>query len=43
MDSRGPIFDGKVILFVKDTEHLMRIVDKLKRVPGVHSVDRLAG
>jgi (p)ppGpp synthase/HD superfamily hydrolase len=43
MDSRGPMFDGKVILYVKDTDHLARIVEKLKRIAGVDSVDRFSG
>jgi (p)ppGpp synthase/HD superfamily hydrolase len=41
MDSRGSTFDGKFILFVKDTEHLARIIEKIKRVPGINSVERL--
>jgi RelA/SpoT family (p)ppGpp synthetase len=43
MDSKGSLFDGKVILFVKDTDHLARIIEKLKRIPGVESVERFSG
>lgn len=43
MDSKGPIFDGQVILHVKDTEHLTRILDKIKRVPGIMDVERFVG
>ncbi|HAV22357.1 MAG: RelA/SpoT family protein [Ignavibacteria bacterium GWA2_55_11] len=43
MDSKGPIFDGQIILFVKDTEHLARIIEKIKKVPGIIEVDRFVG
>ena len=43
MDSKGIFFDGQVILFVKDTEHLMRIMEKLRRIAGVSLVERYAG
>jgi GTP diphosphokinase / guanosine-3',5'-bis(diphosphate) 3'-diphosphatase len=43
MDTKGSLFDGKVILYVKDTEHLARIIEKLKRIPGIQSVERLSG
>jgi GTP diphosphokinase / guanosine-3',5'-bis(diphosphate) 3'-diphosphatase len=43
MDSKGSLFDGKVILYVKDTEHLARIIEKIKRIPGIQSVERFAG
>lgn len=42
-DSKGPVFEGKIILYVKDTDHLARIIEKIKRVPGIQSVERLAG
>jgi GTP diphosphokinase / guanosine-3',5'-bis(diphosphate) 3'-diphosphatase len=43
MDSKDSIFDGKVILYVKNTDHLMRLIEKIKRVPGVQSVERFSG
>ncbi|MBN1398698.1 MAG: bifunctional (p)ppGpp synthetase/guanosine-3',5'-bis(diphosphate) 3'-pyrophosphohydrolase, partial [Bacteroidetes bacterium] len=43
MDSKDSVFDGKVILYVKNTDHLMRIMDKIKRIPGIQSVERLSG
>jgi guanosine-3',5'-bis(diphosphate) 3'-pyrophosphohydrolase len=43
MDSKGSLFDGKVILYVKDTDHLARIIEKIKRIPGIQSVERYSG
>jgi len=43
MDSKDSIFDGKVILYVKNTDHLSRIIEKIKRIPGVQSVERFSG
>jgi GTP diphosphokinase / guanosine-3',5'-bis(diphosphate) 3'-diphosphatase len=43
MDSKDSIFDGKVILYVKNTDHLMRIIEKIKRIPGIQSVERFSG
>jgi len=43
MDSKGMFFDGQIILYVKDTEHLARIIEKLKRVPGISTVERFVG
>jgi GTP diphosphokinase / guanosine-3',5'-bis(diphosphate) 3'-diphosphatase len=43
MDSKGSLFDGKVILYVKDTDHLARIIEKIKRIHGIQSVERLSG
>ncbi|MCU0452198.1 MAG: bifunctional (p)ppGpp synthetase/guanosine-3',5'-bis(diphosphate) 3'-pyrophosphohydrolase [Bacteroidetes bacterium] len=40
MDSRGPIFDGQIILQVRDTEHLHRVLDKVRKVPGIMEVER---
>ncbi|HTP80307.1 MAG TPA: bifunctional (p)ppGpp synthetase/guanosine-3',5'-bis(diphosphate) 3'-pyrophosphohydrolase [Bacteroidota bacterium] len=40
MDSKGPLFDGQIILFVKNTEHLSRLIEKIKKVPGIVSVER---
>ncbi|HOV99239.1 MAG TPA: bifunctional (p)ppGpp synthetase/guanosine-3',5'-bis(diphosphate) 3'-pyrophosphohydrolase [Bacteroidota bacterium] len=43
MDSKGSVFDGKIILYVKDVEHLKRIMEKLKRIPNVSTVERFSG
>jgi (p)ppGpp synthase/HD superfamily hydrolase len=34
------MFDGKVTVFVKNTYHLARLMEKLKKVRGVTSVER---
>jgi guanosine-3',5'-bis(diphosphate) 3'-pyrophosphohydrolase len=43
VDSHGSLFDGKFILYVKDTEHLARIIEKIKNIPGIESVERFSG
>ncbi len=43
MDSKDSFFDGKVILYVKNTDHLSRIIEKIKRIPGIQSVERFSG
>jgi (p)ppGpp synthase/HD superfamily hydrolase len=43
VDSHGSLFDGKFILFVKDTEHLARIIEKIKNIHGIESVERFSG
>ncbi len=43
MDTKGNVFDGKIIIYVKDTDHLARIIDKLKRIPNVSTVERFTG
>jgi RelA/SpoT family (p)ppGpp synthetase len=43
MDSKGSIFDGKVILFVKDTAHLARVIEKIKKIPNILAAERLVG
>ena len=40
-ESRDGIFEGKVMAFVHDTDHLNALMDKLKRVRGVRSVERV--
>jgi GTP pyrophosphokinase len=40
-DTNDGIFEGKLTLFVQDTRHLNELMDKLKTIPGVISVDRL--
>ena len=43
IDSRASIFEGQIILYVKNTEHLARVVDKIKRVDGIMEVERFFG
>ena len=43
MDSKGPVFDGQIILYVKNTEHLSRLIEKIKKVPGIIDVERFLG
>jgi GTP pyrophosphokinase len=40
IDSDAGSFDGKLVLTVKDLESLERIIQKIKNVNGVHSVNR---
>jgi GTP pyrophosphokinase len=40
-ESHGGIFDGKVMAYVHDTDHLNSLMDKLKRVRGVRIVERV--
>lgn len=43
MDSKGDMFDGQIILYVRNTDHLSKIVEKLKKIEGVLAVDRFSG
>jgi len=40
-ESNDGIFAGKVMAFVHDTDHLNSLIDKLRRVRGVRSVERV--
>ncbi|MBE2246732.1 MAG: bifunctional (p)ppGpp synthetase/guanosine-3',5'-bis(diphosphate) 3'-pyrophosphohydrolase [Candidatus Competibacteraceae bacterium] len=40
-DSNDGVFEGKITLFVQDTRHLNELIVKLKKLPGVISVDRI--
>ncbi len=40
-ESNDGIFEGKVMAYVLDTDHLRALMDKLKRVRGVKSVERV--
>ncbi|MEZ4740769.1 MAG: bifunctional (p)ppGpp synthetase/guanosine-3',5'-bis(diphosphate) 3'-pyrophosphohydrolase [Flavobacteriales bacterium] len=40
-ESNDGIFAGKVMAYVHDTDHLNSLMDKLKRVRGVRSVERV--
>jgi GTP diphosphokinase / guanosine-3',5'-bis(diphosphate) 3'-diphosphatase len=43
IDSRASMFEGQIILYVKNTDHLFRVVDKIKRVAGIIEVERFFG
>jgi len=40
-DSDDGIFEGTIMLYVQDTNHLTGLIDKLKKVEGVKGVDRI--
>ena len=40
-ESVDGIFEGKIMLFVQDTEHLNTLTNKLKVIKGVHSIERV--
>lgn len=40
-DSNDGIFEGRITLFVQDTRHLDELIQKLKKVEGVISVERM--
>jgi (p)ppGpp synthase/HD superfamily hydrolase len=40
IDSRDSFFEGTFLLYVKDTGHLNRVMDKIRKIKGVTKVDR---
>ncbi|MBK6540733.1 MAG: bifunctional (p)ppGpp synthetase/guanosine-3',5'-bis(diphosphate) 3'-pyrophosphohydrolase [Flavobacteriales bacterium] len=40
-ESNAGIFEGRVMAFVQDTDHLSSLIEKLRRVHGVRSVERI--
>jgi len=40
IDAQDSVFDGTFIVDVKDTGHLARILEKIRRVPGVTRAER---
>ncbi len=40
IDAQDSVFDGTFIIDVKDTGHLERILEKIRRVPGVKRAER---
>jgi guanosine-3',5'-bis(diphosphate) 3'-pyrophosphohydrolase len=40
LDSQDALFDGTFILYVKDTDHLDRILEKIRRIKGVTRAER---
>jgi guanosine-3',5'-bis(diphosphate) 3'-pyrophosphohydrolase len=43
VDTKDQLFTGQIILYVKNTDHLSRLVEKIRRVPGVTEADRFLG
>jgi guanosine-3',5'-bis(diphosphate) 3'-pyrophosphohydrolase len=41
IDTKDSLFDGTIIIGVKNTEHLDRIIEKLKKIKGVFRAERL--
>lgn len=41
LDSEHSMFQGTFILYVKDTEHLTRILERIRKIKGVRSTERL--
>ena len=39
---RNAVFECHIIIYVKDKEHLERLIDKLKKISGVTHVDRMS-
>lgn len=42
LNAKDGIFEGTVILYVKNIEHLQRVVDRIKKVEGVFTVERFS-
>ena len=40
LDSQDSLFEGTFILYVQNTDHLNRIIDKIKKIKGVKRVER---
>ena len=42
-DSNDGVFEGKVMVFVHDADHLRSLMEKLRRLPSVNMVERVDG
>ncbi len=40
IDSKETMFHGWILIYVNDLEHLAQIITRLKKVPGIHEVER---
>ena len=40
IDTEDGIFVGTVVLYVSDLTHLKRLIDRIKRIEGIHGVYR---
>ncbi len=43
VDTKDQLFTGQIILYVKNTDHLARLIEKIRRVPGVTEAERFLG
>lgn len=43
IDAQDSMFEGTILVGVKNTEHLNRIIEKLRKIKGVSRTERLAG
>jgi GTP pyrophosphokinase len=43
VDSNDGMFEGKIVVYVKDTAHLKNLVEKLGRLKGILSASRMEG
>jgi GTP diphosphokinase / guanosine-3',5'-bis(diphosphate) 3'-diphosphatase len=41
IDTKDRIFEGTIIIGVKHTDHLSRVIEKLRKIKGVYRADRL--
>jgi (p)ppGpp synthase/HD superfamily hydrolase len=41
IDTKDSFFEGTIIVGVKNTEHLQRIIEKLKKIQGVSRTERM--
>jgi GTP diphosphokinase / guanosine-3',5'-bis(diphosphate) 3'-diphosphatase len=41
IESDDGLFHGTIMLFVHDTEHLKKLIQKLEKVPGIISINRI--
>ncbi len=43
IESNDGIFEGHIMLFVHDTDHLTKLMRKLKEIHGILTVNRIDG
>lgn len=40
-DSEGGVFEGTIMIFVHDTKHLNRLVERMKKIEGIINISRI--
>jgi GTP pyrophosphokinase len=40
IDSKDSFFEGSIIVYVKNTEHLQQIIERLRKLDGIYTVER---
>jgi len=40
VDSEDGVFEGTIVLYVSDLEHLRRVIERIKRIDGIYGVYR---